>query len=503
MNLIGCSAQLWRGGLNIGTGDDRGTPANLPPVANPDAVTVPSGGSISSDVLENDVDPEGGALTIVAATADRGSVSVNPDGTLLYTAPAGFSGAATITYTVADPAGKTSQGTVAVEIVQLAITDGQTAGAFTANSAPGEMTITVTEPAAHAGEFVFRTADLAEGPVSLMPPQIAGSADVGATLTARPGLWAFDESGAPFVVAQQWTRDTIPIAGETAASHVTDAADAGRTLGLVETATTAAGTRTAESVGVEVVGTTGGAAWSSSALSGLALWLDASDADAVTRAGDEVTGLADKSGGGRDMVRVANAPTPALDGTLGGRPTLRFPRGAVLRSTGTLPGLPGMPGVTVIAVTKAHVAEGFSECFSLRNDAGASGQNISFQTGYSIMWFGNGNRYWTLAPSGPVIAVGRYPEGGTHGGTEWWRNGTRLTWTSTAKSGNAVSLPPDAYLQLGNPDGATSEHGECLVVVGPLSDADREKAEGYLAHKWGLAGALPDAHPWKVAPPDA
>ena len=40
-----------------------------------------------------------------------------------------------------------------------------------------------------------------------------------------------------------------------------------------------------------------------------------------------------------------------------------------------------------------------------------------------------------------------------------------------------------------------------MLVIGPLSDADREKAEGYLAHKWGLAGNLPDAHPYKAAPP--
>jgi len=43
--------------------------------------------------------------------------------------------------------------------------------------------------------------------------------------------------------------------------------------------------------------------------------------------------------------------------------------------------------------------------------------------------------------------------------------------------------------------------GEIIVVNSALSDSDRQKLEGYLAHKWGMAGALPSGHPYKSAPP--
>jgi hypothetical protein len=38
---------------------------------------------------------------------------------------------------------------------------------------------------------------------------------------------------------------------------------------------------------------------------------------------------------------------------------------------------------------------------------------------------------------------------------------------------------------------------EVLVYTGALTDTDRQKAEGYLAWKWGIQGNLPSGHPYK------
>ena len=43
--------------------------------------------------------------------------------------------------------------------------------------------------------------------------------------------------------------------------------------------------------------------------------------------------------------------------------------------------------------------------------------------------------------------------------------------------------------------------GEFIIVPGPISDNDRRKIEGYLAHKWSLASRLPADHPHKTSPP--
>ena len=43
--------------------------------------------------------------------------------------------------------------------------------------------------------------------------------------------------------------------------------------------------------------------------------------------------------------------------------------------------------------------------------------------------------------------------------------------------------------------------GEILIFDAILSEADRQKIEGYLAHKWGLEASLPADHPYKNATP--
>jgi hypothetical protein len=43
--------------------------------------------------------------------------------------------------------------------------------------------------------------------------------------------------------------------------------------------------------------------------------------------------------------------------------------------------------------------------------------------------------------------------------------------------------------------------GEIVIVNEFLSDANRQKIEGYLAWKWGLVASLDVSHPYKTAPP--
>jgi hypothetical protein len=42
---------------------------------------------------------------------------------------------------------------------------------------------------------------------------------------------------------------------------------------------------------------------------------------------------------------------------------------------------------------------------------------------------------------------------------------------------------------------------ELLIYNAPLSSGNREKVEGYLAHKWGLTSNLPSTHPYKSSAP--
>jgi hypothetical protein len=72
---------------------------NITPVANNDAAAVCAGSSVTVNVLNNDSHPQGSALTVNDFTVPSvGTLVKNPDNTFTYTAPAGYSGPVTFTY---------------------------------------------------------------------------------------------------------------------------------------------------------------------------------------------------------------------------------------------------------------------------------------------------------------------------------------------------------------------------------------------------------------------
>lgn len=88
---------------------------NSPPVTKEDTTSVVSGKTVRHDVLANDFDPEGDALTLIEAKApDGGSVTFRSDGQVSYTADGGVTGEKSVTYTVEDELGAHADGTLKV-----------------------------------------------------------------------------------------------------------------------------------------------------------------------------------------------------------------------------------------------------------------------------------------------------------------------------------------------------------------------------------------------------
>jgi hypothetical protein len=79
------------------------------------------------------------------------------------------------------------------------------------------------------------------------------------------------------------------------------------------------------------------------------------------------------------------------------------------------------------------------------------------------------------------------------------KNGTSLVGDS---SGHTVSTSGNIFI--GSNAGDSHQNtsiGEIIIINGTVSSEDRQKLEGYLAHKWALAGSLPVDHPYKSAAP--
>ena len=95
-------------------------PPNNPPVANPDSASVVSGGEVRLDPRANDSDPDGDALTVVAATLEPpagGTVTIEGGSTLVIRTAAGYVGPLTVGYTLADARGAQAAGVVSVAVV--------------------------------------------------------------------------------------------------------------------------------------------------------------------------------------------------------------------------------------------------------------------------------------------------------------------------------------------------------------------------------------------------
>ncbi|MDX1545779.1 MAG: Ig-like domain-containing protein [Rhodothermales bacterium] len=164
---------------------------NTPPNATNDAAATTPGTAVDVDVLDNDLDPEGGALTVaaIASPPAQGTATIIDGGQRVrYTPPAGFAGTVTFTYTAEDPLEGQDTATVTVTVntapvaqddaastlvdqpVEIAVlandtdADGQTLTIDAIASPPAQGTATIidggqrvryTPPAGFAGTVTF------------------------------------------------------------------------------------------------------------------------------------------------------------------------------------------------------------------------------------------------------------------------------------------------------------------------------------------------------------
>jgi hypothetical protein len=91
---------------------------NDAPVANPDSGTVNEDSSVTIDVLTNDTDVDGDALSITNAASPNGSVTFSGNN-ITFTPTADFNGASTVTYTISDGAGGTASSTVTINVTNV------------------------------------------------------------------------------------------------------------------------------------------------------------------------------------------------------------------------------------------------------------------------------------------------------------------------------------------------------------------------------------------------
>ncbi|NML29227.1 VCBS domain-containing protein, partial [Zoogloea dura] len=150
------------------------------PTAVPDSASTDEDTPVTFPVLGNDTDPDGDTLTVTGASVDpaKGSVTVNPDGTLTFNPAPNFNGPVEVSYTISDGKGGTSTAIATITVNPLP-DDAQlgTGTGTVKEDTPAQTTasgvLSITDP--DAGEAVFQAQTGAPGTYGSFSVDTAGN----------------------------------------------------------------------------------------------------------------------------------------------------------------------------------------------------------------------------------------------------------------------------------------------------------------------------------------
>ena len=461
----------------IGTPGGALVAGNKLPVALDDSLSIlKDSGPVTVNVLANDFDPEGGALTLVSASAALGTAVAEADNTVTYTPPPGLSGFDTVVYEIADDLDQRRNAQIDVTILepQLSI-DAQPDNTLVVNATTGLIDITVTQPANFAGTYQIDTIDLLNGPVALVPPTINGTVSTGGVLTAADGLWVFDTGATDPVQSWQWRRAGSDVSGETSASYTVTATDIGQGLSVSETQTDSFGQRSAESAIV-------GASFSPSDDLALIGWWDASDTATITQNSGLVSAWADKAGA-TDLTQSYTAWRPTTGGrSLNGMNVLDFSGSQSLGASRNFPASGDMAIHAAFVIDSVNSLYAALLAIKATNDFQIDANNASqFDGQLNASGIGTPLNLSGGPFSGGMILSMVFDRTGTASAEVFIANALCGTMGySTAIDASAALYLMTNRSQNAWIDGAVAE----LVITSDVTN--RVQHHTYLATKWGL-----------------
>ena len=246
--------------------------------------------------------------------------------------------------------------------------------------------------------------------------------------------------------------------------------------------------------------------FSPASVPGCSLWLDAADSSTLTLSGSNVTGIQDKSPLRLNVSVSTTKPTLNTNYT-NNLPGFSFTGSQWFR--GTFPSLyTGTSLGVYIVASMANTTALYGRLVSLSStnnldyDSSLRTSPIQRQTtsqGISAYRNPLTASIGISAYDTPILMETEY----TGANLNMYTNGN--LGTSPASSGSfGINNFGIAYLADygGSTDAAywTGGVGEVIIILGPVTTAQRQNIEGYLAWKWGLVSGLPVSHPYKTTP---
>lgn len=259
-----------------------------------------------------------------------------------------------------------------------------------------------------------------------------------------------------------------------------------------------------------------------------ALWLDAADSSTVTTVSGAVSQWSDKSGNGRNMSQSNSAQRPIYTSNgQNGRNVLTFDGSQWLTSANaasTWNFLHQTGGAEIVMLCKVGTSSDPNSIYSLVGSNGGTGFNegiyqfyddrasvprnnkIGFLAANSSQAYIDVSADNAVAPNVATLIGLSLDLGNATASNKVQHivNGSALPRLNTDSSSPSINTATYA-LQIGangnNGSALVGYIAECIICSSKQSDANRQRIEGYLAHKWGLTASLPSGHPYKSTPP--
>lgn len=234
---------------------------------------------------------------------------------------------------------------------------------------------------------------------------------------------------------------------------------------------------------------------------GALIWLDALDSATLTEAGGELTAWADK---GANAVAVAptsasNRPIVMATG-INGLTAVEFDGDDDLEGLGVALA----PDMCLLVVAEIGQVVNGSESmidFQVQNLKVRANNSSQFRARYELQNGGTVN----LIPSptvdysgAPHLFLARYDSAAEQ--IEVWIDGAMVASGGGYSTPIAGSDNMRLMRHFGSALRLEGKLGEVVAINSALA-ADRERLEGYAAHRWGLTDQLPAGHPYKSAAP--
>ena len=211
-----------------------------------------------------------------------------------------------------------------------------------------------------------------------------------------------------------------------------------------------------------------------------ALWLDAADASTITETGGKVSQWDDKSGNNNHLSQSNSSYQPQYNPTqLNGQGGVDFHQNKKLFSSDT----PTIKYVITVIEAQSATWTGFHSMLDGRSGR-IGGLRQSGQTGFH-------NEPLAKWEDGVIKTDNNFNS---------IDNPHIIGYTPTSNAS-----PISGGLTVGSYDstnsGGNATQYEIIALSSEPSQEDRQKLEGYLAHKWGLTANLPQGHPYKETVP--